>query len=130
MRAHMTEQSPIDPEQMRQYRATAHRRMAQQREALEVRRQAAWQIAHRAAVLLKTTYDVTRVVLFGSLSRNELFSPHSDIDLVVWGLDEARYYRAVSRLIDLDPSIAIDLLRAEALPTDLVTMIETTGVIL
>lgn len=117
----------ITPQEMARYRATAHRRADSRQQMLAARRQAAWEIAQRAAALLKADYGVSRVVLFGSLSRDEPFSPHSDIDLAVWGLDERLYYRVVSRLLDLDPSIEIDLLRVETLSDDLIRAIETTG---
>lgn len=65
------------------------------------------------------------MALFGSLARDEPFTPHSDIDLAVWGLDERDYYRVVSRLLDLDPSISIDLLRVETLSDALIHAIET-----
>lgn len=122
--------SVITPQDMVRYQATARRRAAKRRQAIEARRQAAWEIAKRAAALLKSDYGVSRVVLFGSLSRDEPFSFHSDIDLAVWGLDERVYYRAVSRLLDLDPSVSIDLLRAETLNADLLYIIETTGILL
>lgn len=115
---------------MDRYRATARRRAAQRRRALEARREVAWETARRAAALLKTNYGSQRVVLFGSLSRDEPLSPYSDIDLAVWGLDERIYYRVVSQLLDSEPSIPIDLLRAEALDAELLRMIETTGVAL
>jgi predicted nucleotidyltransferase len=115
---------------MVRYRATARRRATQRQAALAARRQAAWETAQRAAALLKADYGVDRVTLFGSLSRDEPFSPHSDIDLAVWGLDERIYYRAVSRLLDIDPSLSIDLLRAETLNADLLHMLETTGITL
>ena len=119
--------SAISPQDMARYRATAHRRATRRQRMLEARRRAAWEIARRAAALLKADYGVSRVVLFGSLSHDEPFTPRSDIDLAVWGLDEHVYYRVVSRLLDLDPSISIDLLRVETLSDDLIRAIETTG---
>ncbi|MFM7584801.1 MAG: hypothetical protein ACKO9F_19020 [Caldilinea sp.] len=68
------------------------------------------------------------MVLFGSLSRDEPFTPHANIDLAVWGLDERVHYRVVSRLFDLDLSVSIDLLRAETLSDDLTHAIQTTGI--
>ena len=118
----------IAPQDMARYRATAHQRATRRQQMLEARRRAAWEIARRAAAQLKTDYGVRRVVLFGSLSRDEPFTHHSDIDLAVWGLDERVYYRVVSRLLDLDPSISIDLLRVETLSDDLIQAIETTGI--
>jgi predicted nucleotidyltransferase len=118
----------IAPQQMARYRATAQQRAIERQQMLETRRQAAWGVARRAAALLKVDYGVSRVVLFGSLSRDEPFTPHSDIDLAVWGLDERVYYRVVSRLLDLDLSVSIDLLRAETLSDDLIHAIQTTGI--
>ena len=118
----------IEPQDMARYRATAHRRATRRQQMLEARRLAAWEVARRATAQLKADYGVSRVVLFGSLSRDEPFTQHSDIDLAVWGLDERLYYRVVSRLLDLDPSISIDLLRVETLSDDLIHAIEATGI--
>ncbi len=100
---------------------------------LETRRQVAWETAQCTAALLKHDYDVSRVVLFGSLARPAPFSAHSDIDLAVWGLDERAYYQVVSRLLDLNPTISIDLLcdllRVETLRDDFVAAIEATGIL-
>jgi predicted nucleotidyltransferase len=74
--------------------------------------------------LLRREYHVKRIAVFGSLVRSELFHPTSDIDLVVWGLDEKQYYRAAGRLLVLDPAFEIDLLRGEDVPTSLLTTIE------
>jgi len=119
--------SAITQQEMAQYQATARQRATKRRQALLARRLAARQTAEQAAALLKRDYGASRVLLFGSLSRDEPFSLHSDIDLAVWGLDERIYYRVVSRLLDLDPSVSIDLLRAETLSADLLCVIETTG---
>lgn len=115
---------------MERYRAAARQRVALQQQAMEARRQAAWGVARRAAALLKGDYGASRVALFGSLARHEPLSAHSDVDLVVWGLDERLYYRAVAQLLDLDPSITVDLLCAETLSTDFLSMVETIGVAL
>lgn len=124
----MAPTSAITPQEMARYRATARQRETRRRQLLESRRQVAWEIAQRAAALLKHDYGVSRVMLFGSLSRQEPFSAHSDIDLAVWGLDERAYYRVVSRLLDLNPAVSIDLLRAETLSRDFVDAIEATGI--
>ncbi len=96
----------ITQQDMMRYRATARRRTAKERQMQEARRLRAWETARRAAALLKNEYGASRVVLFWSLSRHEPFSPHSDIDLLVWGLDERVYYQVVARLLDLDPGDA------------------------
>jgi uncharacterized protein len=124
--------TPLDvtSEEMAVYRTTARQRWEKQRHALNARRMDAWETAARAATLLKKQYGVNRVILFGSLARTELFSVHSDIDLIVWGLDEHIYYRAVSQLLDLDPQISIDLVRAEDATASLLEVIKTEGICL
>lgn len=123
----MSSASAITPQEMARYQATARQRAVKRQQALDAWRQRARETSERAAALLKAHYGVSRVVLFGSLSRAEPFSPHSDIDLAAWGLDERVYYRAVSRLLDLDPAVSIDLLRAEELSPQLLRVIETEG---
>jgi hypothetical protein len=49
------------------------------------------------------------------------------VDLAVWGLDERDYYRAVSRLLDLDFDISIDLVEAELASSALLAIIELEG---
>ena len=120
----------IDTQQMARYREGARRRLAQRQERIEARRARARSVAERAAQLLKRDFGVTRVVLFGSLLRDAVYSPHSDIDLAVWGLSDRLYYRVVSKLLDLDPSIPIDLLRGEDMPPHLIQAVESEGVAL
>ena len=45
-------------------------------------------VAKKCANFLKEKYGATKVVLFGSLLNHEKMTPHSDIDLAVWGLPE------------------------------------------
>jgi predicted nucleotidyltransferase len=112
---------------MEAYRVTAQQRWAEERRRLAQRHERAWAIARQAADLLRCEYGVDRVTLFGSLVRSELFHIRSDIDLAVWGLDERHYYRAVSRLLALDPAFEIDLLMGEEIPASLLAVIEREG---
>ena len=52
-------------------------------------------------------------MVFGSLVHPVLFHERSDVDLAVWSLSGREYYRAVSVLLDLEPSISIDLIAFE-----------------
>jgi predicted nucleotidyltransferase len=124
------EPTPLDvtPEQMAVYRATARRHLRRQRQEMARRREQAWVVARRAARLLKEEYGARRVMLFGSLARDNPFHPRSDVDLIVWGLDEKLYYRVVSRLLDLDPTIEVDLVRAEEAPPALLQAVNQEGV--
>jgi predicted nucleotidyltransferase len=109
------------------YRATARQRWAEERRRLALRHERAWAVARQAADLLRCEYGVDRVTLFGSLVRSELFHARSDIDLAVWGLDEKHYYRAVARLLALDPAFEIDLVMGEEIPASLLEGIEKEG---
>lgn len=115
------------PDTMETYRATARRRAAERHEQLVLRHQRAWAIARQAADLLYREYGVDRVAVFGSLVRSELFHARSDIDLAVWGLDEKQHYRAVARLLALDPAFEIDLVMTEEIPPSLLATIEKEG---
>ena len=112
------------------YRATARRRREESARKLKERHQRACQVAELAGHLLKTEFGAQRVVLFGSVRFPERFHQRSDIDLAVWGLEERLYYRAVSRLLDLEPSISIDLIEAELAPPNLLAVICQDGVTL
>lgn len=120
----------VTPEQMAVYRATARRRIRRRQQEIARRRERAWAVARSAARLLKEEYGARRVMLFGSLARNEPLHPRSDVDLVAWGLDEKLYYRAVSRLLDLDATIKVDLIMAEEAPPALLEAVEREGVLL
>jgi len=95
------------------YLRTAQARARERHKQLEVRRRRATEIAAAAATILKQDYQAHRVVLFGSVIHPQRFHSRSDIDLAVWGLDGREYYRAVARLLSLDPSFEVDLVQME-----------------
>jgi len=116
---------PID---VRPYLAHARRRAARQRRETEARYQQAWDLAHRAADLLKTKFGASRVVLFGSLLHKKRFRRWSDVDLAAWDLPGTTYYRAQSALLDLEPSIQIDLVDPDSCSPHLRRAIEQEGI--
>jgi len=120
----------VTAEEMAAYRATARLRWERKERESAWRREQAWRVAHRAARLLKEQFGARRVAVFGSLTRKSLFHPRSDVDLAVWGLDERVYYRAVSRLLSLDPSVSVDLVEAETARPALKAAIEREGITL
>jgi predicted nucleotidyltransferase len=115
----------ITSAQLERYRRSAQEREIAQKQRLAVRRERAWDLVHQAARLLKQEFGATRVVLFGSLLHNELFHAHSDIDLAVW--DIQHYYRAVARLLDLDPGINFDLIPIEDARPAILEIVEKEG---
>jgi predicted nucleotidyltransferase len=87
-------------------------------------------VAGQACELLKREFNAAKVVLFGSMVVPEKIHERSDVDLAVWGLNSRDYYRAVGRLLALNPDIAVDLVEAEFASPQLLKEIETTGVTL
>jgi predicted nucleotidyltransferase len=111
--------SAISPDQMEVYRATARRRWQEEQEAKERRRNLAWEMARRAASLLREQFGASRVMLFGSLAQGRSFSRWSDLDLAAWGLQPDDYFVAVARLHDLSPEFKVDLVAMEHCRPDL-----------
>ena len=120
----------ISTKQMAVYRATARQRQQQKEQKLALRYQRAWEVAQRAAAILKEKFGVQRVVIFGSTLRIKRFHHRSDVDIAVWGLDKKVYYRAVACLLDIEPTIAVDLVEAEFTSPALLKVIEQEGVAL
>jgi len=110
------------------YRATARRRWARERQALAERRERAWELARNAAALLRTEFGAGQVTAFGSLVHPDRFDARSDVDLAVRGLDERCYFRAVGRLLSLDPGIEVDLVMVEDASDRLRDTVEREGV--
>ena len=115
----------ITPPQLEIYRKTARERQARLRIQLDERQQHAWEIARQAAKILKDEFGASRVVVFGSLLHPQLFHLRSDIDIAVW--DIRSYFRAVSRLMDLDPEIEFDLVPVEDARPGIMAVIEQEG---
>lgn len=118
----------ISKEQMAVYRATARQRQQQKEHQLALRYRRAWDVARQAVVILKEQFGAQRVVIFGSALFAQRFHQHSDVDLAVWGLDEKLYYRAVARLLDIEPTIPVDLVESELASPALSQVIEEEGV--
>jgi len=120
----------LTPAAMAAYRRTARARARSRRERLAARQDRTWEVARRAAAVLKEEFGARRVAVFGSLVGPARFHERSDIDLAVWGSDERRYYRAVARLLDLDPTISVDLVEFEHARPALQAVIRREGVFL
>ena len=95
--------------ELEMYRATAQRRVADAEQTRQVRQKRAWQLARQAADLLKTEFQATKVIVFGSLVQEEMFTLWSDVDLAAWGLDSRDTLRALGRVYDLDDEIEVNL---------------------
>ena len=81
-----------------------------------------------AAVVLKTHFDIRRVVLFGSLAHEAWFESDSDVDLAVEGLDARDYWRAWRRIEEMIADRPVDLIEIEATDGALARAIQRDGV--
>ena len=93
-------------------RAQRPQRLAQMQE----RQQRGLEVARECARILKQEFGAQRVVLFGSLLDPERMTWRSDIDLAVWGLPEAVFFKA-GAAIERGHDFPIDLVEIQhALP--------------
>lgn len=88
----------LSPEKLAVYRATAQRRHQQEKAEIGRRQEKAWQLARQTAQLLREQFKVTRIVVFGSLTRPYSFTRWSDVDIAAWGIAPEDTFRAMGRL--------------------------------
>ena len=120
----------VSKQKMDKYKATAKRRWKREQQQLSLIYSQKWALAKKAAELLKEQFGAQRVVAFGSIIQRDLFHVHSDMDIAVWGLDEKKYFRAVAKLLELDSSQRVDLVRFEDARGSLRSVIDQEGVVL
>ena len=80
------------------------------------------------AVSLKTRFGVRRVILFGSLAHGAWFSPDSDVDVAVEGLQGNAYWEAWRLLEEMIDDWSVDLVELETARTSLRQAIQRHGV--
>ena len=120
----------VSPKKMELFKATAKHRWEREQEQLASSFGQKWSLAKKAADMLKEKFGVHQVIVFGSITQKELYHLHSDLDLAVRGLDEKNYFRAVAKLLELDPLNKMDLVRIEDASDSLRSVIEKEGVLL
>ena len=103
----------ISSSDMEIYRQSARKSQQAVQESRRIRHEHAWDVARRAASLLRELFAASRVVVFGSLLRPEVFDERSDVDLAVWGVTDEKYLRAVAAVTALDNEISVDLIQME-----------------
>jgi len=113
----------ISPSLWKQYRPFDA--VADERSPLTVENACA--VASAIAGELKSRFGATRVVLFGSLARED-FHKWSDIDLAVWGVSSSDYYRAVAFTSGFSELFKVDLVDAEDCSESLRQHIQREGV--
>jgi len=124
----MTTALGLTPEEMDAYRAAARRRREQEGRELAQREKRAWELARRAAALLREQFGATRVMLFGSLANAGCFTPWSDVDLAAWGIRLEDTFRAIGAVMDIDAEIEVNLVDVNTCRPELLVSIEQEGI--
>lgn len=118
----------LTPEEMATYQAAARRRSEQEQQELALREKRAWELARRAATLLREQFGATRVMVFGSLAHKGCFTPWSDVDIAAWGIRSQDTFRAIGAVMDVDAEIEVNLVDVGTCSASLLTTVEREGV--
>jgi predicted nucleotidyltransferase len=118
----------LTPEALAAYRATAQRRWEEEQRERARREERAWALARQAAVLLRKQFGATRIVVFGSLVRQGMFTLWSDVDIAAWGIQPQDTLRAIGAVFDLDAGIQVNLVDVNTTSSELFNAIEQEGV--
>jgi len=94
----------------------------------EDRRKKAFEIAHAIAELLRENFGAKKVVAFGSIVDPKRFSPWSDIDIAVYGIQADRFYKAIAVSIDVSHDFHVDIVDPEDCSPSLRQSIEKDGI--
>ncbi len=87
--------------------------------------------AEDVASLLKTTYNVERVYLFGSLAWRKKFTAHSDIDLYIDSFPQDKsYWEAVAKSEEIAMPFPVTIVLAETAKPEMKQKIEEEGILL
>jgi predicted nucleotidyltransferase len=123
----MTTAQELTLEDVARYRAAARRRYEREQQDLAARETRAWELAQRAASLLRDRFGATRVAVFGSLLHAGCFTPWSDIDIAAWGIRPQDTFRAIGMVMELDGHIETNLVDVKTCSPSLLVVIERDG---
>ena len=119
---------PYSQEQLAAYKRTALEREQARKQADAERRMAAMEVARRAALLLKSEYGATRVVVYGSTAHGYWFNSESDIDLIAAGIPATLYWKAWNAIDALTPEFEVNLVDWEDATPSLLESVEREGI--
>jgi len=117
-------------EDWRRYKKGLDRRSAPRRLTPEEQREMNRLLdrARELAKMLKRQFGVRKVVIFGSLARMSWFTPGSDVDLAVEGLETSEYWRAWKLAEDIIADRPVDFVQIESVSDSLKRAIDQYGV--
>ena len=118
----------LTPDKLEQYRLSAMRRQKERVSKIKPRREKGWELAKKAAQILREKYHAKRVVVFGSLLHESRFTEWSDVDIAAWGIPPDLTFRAIGAVMDLDPTLEINLTDVNTCTRSLLETIEKESV--
>ncbi len=89
----------------------------------------AWKVAKQIADGLYKKFGADKVMLYGSLARGD-FTAWSDIDIAVWGIPAAVFYRAVAFVTGVSDKWEIDVVDGADCQGNLLALILEEGIVL
>ncbi len=92
------------------------------------RRNRAWEVACKAATILKERFGATRVLVFGSLAHGAWFTPRSDIDLLADGIPVEKFFHAEADVEAVTTGYKVDLVDSRECSPELLEQVEEEGV--
>lgn len=92
------------------------------------RRNRAWEVARKAATILKERFGATRVLVFGSLAHGAWFTPRSDIDLLADGIPAEKFFHAEADVEAVATGYKVDLVDSRECSPELLEQVEEEGV--
>lgn len=116
-----------DPGDIEQYREQLRERERQERERVLRRHRRAWEVARELAEILRSRYGATRVVLFGSMLNESMFTMQSDIDVATWGIRAEDSMRAMGEAMDLNGEFDVQLVFSDSCSSSMLASIEAEG---
>jgi uncharacterized protein len=118
----------IPGEKVNRYRRAVQDSEKRENQILTERREEAWELARQAAALLREKYNATRIVVFGSLVKKEMFTPWSDVDIAAWGIAPEHTFKAIADILWMASKIGINLVDVNTCSANLLASIEHEGV--
>jgi len=94
----------------------------------ELRRKALKE-AKQLSLVLAEHFPYEKLYLFGSALKKQAFTPHSDLDLVVEGLDEKLFLKAYAFLLKKS-NFSVDLKPWESLKNNIKERLKKEGILL
>lgn len=120
----------LSQEELRAYHPWQNLQRYRKDPEVDKRCERAWDVARRAARLLKQQFGAAKVVVFGSVVGRAWFTPWSDVDLAAWGIPADKFFRAVGAVQDLgaEAGFNVDVVDPAECNLEMLQSIQTEGI--